>query len=121
MWILAGRHNSTRYNDVWCSSNGVDWTEVTGAASWEARYHPLTLVHDDKLWLLGGLSDSAQFLNDVWYSENGANWNQATNEAPWPGRYNAWGYSHDDTTPAFLQLPGAATAGKARVIECTRF
>ncbi|MFC1598869.1 hypothetical protein ACFL2U_02605, partial [Patescibacteria group bacterium] len=74
--------------DVWNSSDGINWTQVT-AGAWPDRYHMEILAYDDgggeKLWMMGGYD--ATWKNDVWYSSDGAAWTQATAAAGWTGRY----------------------------------
>jgi len=89
------------------------WEKVT-TNSWKPRGHHQTLVFQDKMWIIGGVTadsdiskkdqlfinhslacdncnDSAWAtgdlnLNDVWYSADGTNWTQATASAPWSSR-----------------------------------
>ncbi|XLS27821.1 kelch repeat-containing protein [Flavobacteriaceae bacterium M23B6Z8] len=64
-------------SDVWSSTNGVNWISVT-SDQFEARTGHTLTVFDNKLWLIGGRSNSGMFLRDVWYSEDGTNWTLAT-------------------------------------------
>ena len=64
---------------------GRDWTQVTGAAAWPARSWYSAVVFNNKIWVMGGASNSG-FRNDVWYSADGINWTQATGAAAWPAR-----------------------------------
>jgi hypothetical protein len=72
MWVLGGDRifegPSIAYNDVWCSSDGVNWTESDNNADWSARGGHASVVHDGKMWVLGG-GDK----NDVWYTPSLAN------------------------------------------------
>ena len=83
MWVLGGYTNS-RENDVWYSTDGIDWEQATDDAAWSDRYAHTSLVYDNKMWVLGGYTDSRE--NDVWYSTDGINWEQATDDAAWSGR-----------------------------------
>ena len=69
IWIIGGEKREpviTRYNDAWCSQDGANWTEVTSAAPWASRHVHASVVHSDKMWVLGG--SGASYYNDVWYS-----------------------------------------------------
>lgn len=87
MWVMGG---SRKCNDVWSSADGVDWRLETEHAAWSNRQlFSLLVVHDDKLWVLGGgITNYHPFraYRDVWCSEDGKNWKKVTDEAPWPGR-----------------------------------
>ena len=84
MWIMGG-FSSGDLNDVWYSSNGVNWTEATSAAPWAARNGATSLVYNNEMWIMDGVG--ASYYNDVWYSSNGVNWTEATSAAPWAARY----------------------------------
>ena len=77
LWVIGGSDSGGFRNDVWSSSDGVTWTQVTAAAGWSARSSHGSAVHAGKLWVLGG-SDGSNSLGDVWSSPDGANWTQVT-------------------------------------------
>ncbi|MBN2464015.1 hypothetical protein JXD38_00110 [candidate division WOR-3 bacterium] len=54
------------WDDVWYSSDGVDWTLATDSAGWSARAGHTSVLFDDRMWVIGGADSSAQ--DDVWYS-----------------------------------------------------
>lgn len=62
--------------DIWTSSNGIDWSEVTDSADFPARIDHQLITHQDKLWLIAGHGGSAGDLDDVWTSINGSQWQQ---------------------------------------------
>ncbi len=75
---------------VWYSEDGITWTEATSAPDWDARTQQSAAVFDNKMWILGGLSQDSVHLNDVWYSEDGITWTEATSAAGWsPRRYDS--------------------------------
>ena len=75
-------------NDVWSSADGKNWKLETAQAGWSPRAYHAAVVHDDKLWVLGGGNYVPQYqaLNDVWCSTDGVNWEQVVDHAPWPPR-----------------------------------
>jgi len=98
MWLLGGfgQGKPIRLNQVWCSSDGKDWTQVTGAAPWGIRNLPCTVVFDSKMWIMAGAEYSGPpdkrnpiLHSDVWYSSDGQNWTAATESAPWGRRTGA--------------------------------
>lgn len=89
LWVLGGNDASgtnSSVNDVWSSSNGVTWTEVTNTAPWSARSSFGAVAFNNQLWVMGGIGSSG-WLSDVWSSSNGVTWTEVTSAAPWPGRY----------------------------------
>jgi len=94
MWILGGvekyffgDERSLR-NDVWSSTDGVDWQLVTGHAAWAPRAYHGALAFDGKLWVFGGGNYLPAYAahNDVWSSSDGVHWTQVAEKAPWAPR-----------------------------------
>ena len=79
MYLLGGIDNSTTYmNDVWSSSDGKTWTQITDNATWPKRYGHLATAFNKKIWVMGGNNGST--IKDVWYSsnDNASSWTQAS-------------------------------------------
>lgn len=69
---LGGQSAAGGYlNDVWYSTDGVNWTLATDSAGWSPRDELTSLSYDDKLWVLGGDNGYA-FYDDIWYSTGAA-------------------------------------------------
>lgn len=92
MWIVGGGacDYSQIYNDVWSSSDGVNWTQSTTANAWPGRMWPCAATSGDGVvWLVGGYAPT-DYNNaggtitrryganhaDLWYSKNGTDWKQ---------------------------------------------
>jgi len=88
MWVIGGWQSTlNRWNDVWCSSDGVHWSSATLAARWSARWGHASVVFGDKMWVIGGSeTNHPHDKNDVWYSSDGIHWTSATLSAPWSPR-----------------------------------
>ncbi len=94
MWIVGGDPLLKHYqNDVWNSTDGIAWQQATANAPWGQRNLHVTMVHDGKIWVMGGqtvpqfVPDVPEaFYNDVWSSTDGVNWTQVTSHAPWSPR-----------------------------------
>lgn len=113
MWILGGGTYDTPkirsrrfYNDVWSSSDGVDWEPHTGAAPWAPRQYHDVAVWDGKLWVMEGCYHEAAIRsmdeatgswnrNDVWYSADGVDWHEVP-DTPWAPRHAASAFVYDD-------------------------
>jgi hypothetical protein len=96
MWIIGGDVNQGHYqNDVWSSSDGKNWTFVNRdhPLPWAPRALHYTVVHDDKMWIIGGQTMPAFgkadeiFYRDVWTTTDGVQWQQVEIKEPaWPQR-----------------------------------
>ncbi|HDT15663.1 MAG TPA: hypothetical protein ENN55_05575, partial [Firmicutes bacterium] len=85
MWLIAGI-SGTYKNDVWHSSDGVNWTAATAAAAFPGRAYSDTVVYAGKMWVVAGRTGSSTYVNDVWWSINGIDWNAATRNAEFAPR-----------------------------------
>lgn len=92
MWIIGGDVNQGHYqNDVWNSDNGRDWLLVNRdkPVPWGPRALHYTVVHNDRIWVVGGQtmpafskSDEA-FYRDAWTTQDGVNWQQIKPKEPY--------------------------------------
>jgi hypothetical protein len=85
MWIIGGDCNQKHYqNDVWNSVDGKTWTYVNQGKDvpWAPRALHYTVVHNDKLWVIGGQTMPAfgggddAFYRDLWTSTDGVEWDK---------------------------------------------
>ena len=94
MWVMGGWDGSSSVNgDVWSTSNGINWTNVTQTSPYPARFGQTCLVFDSgdgkglRMWLIAGEIGGPTIAgNDVWYSTDGAAWTPATTAANFPVR-----------------------------------
>ncbi len=89
MWIVGGDPLQGHYqSDIWNSENGKDWTLVLQEAPWGPRALHYTVVHEGKLWVIGGQTMPAfapaeeKFYRDVWNSEDGVHWTKLEPREP---------------------------------------
>jgi len=118
LWIIGGcRGNlggnridlSASDDDVWNSSDGITWTQVTAAAGWTGRCQHGVTVHQSNLIIAGGIDNTGTVRNDVWISSNGVTWTAQTAAAGWTAR-RGLGLVSDGTT-LFVVAGGASTGG----------
>ena len=90
MWILGGTEDyyfgddKSLKNDVWSSADGKEWKREVANAPWSPRAYHAAVVHDGKIWVLGGGNYVPKYhaLNDVWCSSDGVNWERVDRERP---------------------------------------
>lgn len=90
MWVMGGGNYVPRHhamNDVWCSDDGVHWSQVNAAASWGPRLWFSSVVYRQHLWVLGGWSQEQDNYGDVWCSRDGRHWQQLKSEVIWKSRH----------------------------------
>lgn len=96
MWIIGGDVNQRHYHfDVWNSSDGKSWRLVNAGSQvpWGPRALHYTLVHDGKIWVIGGQTipqfapGEEVFYRDVWTTTDGLSWKEVKPVEPfWPQR-----------------------------------
>lgn len=96
MWMMGGWYNGrlpghSASNQVWSSTDGLNWKQDTAAAGWTPRLAAAVVEFKGRMWILGGtenyyFGDAASLKNDVWSSEDGVTWKQETAQAPWAPR-----------------------------------
>jgi hypothetical protein len=79
-------------------AHGYVWRRVSAEAPFAPRDGAGALVHQDRMWLLGGWNprDKVHFPaicnSEVWSSADGRDWQLVTPHAPWEGRHTV-GYA----------------------------
>ena len=68
-----GNNQATYFNDVWHSTNGKDWTQLTEKAPFEARADHQVVATADYLYVLSGKDESTHY-HDIWRSKDGKVW-----------------------------------------------
>lgn len=96
LWLMGGWFNGrlpghSASNQVWSSTDGIEWTQITPAAGWSPRLAAPLVEFKGRMWLLGGIEDyyfgnEQSLRNDVWSSADGKTWTCATEHAPWSPR-----------------------------------
>ncbi|WP_299680245.1 kelch repeat-containing protein [uncultured Tenacibaculum sp.] len=86
VWIIGGGGINSILNDVWSSSDGINWNLETNNATFPARQGHTTVVFNNKIWIIGGKNNNSEF-NDIWSSSDGLNWNLETNNAAFVARF----------------------------------
>lgn len=90
IYVLGGGNYVPAYhakNDVWSSSDGVNWTCETESAPWEPRLWFSAAVYRGRMWVLGGWSKEKDNFGDVWHSADGKNWQRLETKTCWKARH----------------------------------
>lgn len=100
LWVIGGGNYTPEYvglNDVWSSSDGVHWTQVSAATPWHPRIWFSSAVYRGFMWVIGGWSgEPYKNWDDVWYSKDGLHWMQLESTMSWEGRHEHSAYVFDD-------------------------
>ena len=105
MWLLGGWNPGdkkhfprTCNNEVWSSADGKDWRldkansfldkTFDSAKDWEGRHTAGYVVHQNKMWIVGGDVNQGHYHFDVWNSGDGKTWTNvnAGKPVPWGPR-----------------------------------
>ena len=81
LYLLGGWLDGPVTNEVWKTVDLVNW-QFLGYAPWPARHGAAWLVHNSRLWVIGG-----DLYDDVWSSVDGVTWTQESAQAPFGPRY----------------------------------
>ena len=81
MWVIGGKYENdprNRLNDVWSSSDGINWTQATEHAAFSERFGQTSVAFNNKIWVIGGSNISMNtpiaVLDDIWFSTDGVTW-----------------------------------------------
>lgn len=93
MWLLGGWNPGDRVHfpthcnsEVWSSANGAAWKLEVRAAPWEGRHTAGYVVHDGRMWIVGGDPLQKHYQSDVWSSRDGVRWERVCEKVPWAPR-----------------------------------
>ena len=79
LWVIAG-FDGVAKNDVWNSSDGINWVEMNiNGTTFSGRNRHTSVVFENKMWVIGGVDPAKK--NDVWSSSDGVNWTIVTPSA----------------------------------------
>ena len=92
LYIIGGRSNDGTVDyvlsDVWKTSDGISWTQVTANMNIGPIREHASVVFDNRIWIIGGNISTDDLLYDptervshtdeVWYSTEGESWDIAS-------------------------------------------
>ncbi|MBI4028229.1 MAG: hypothetical protein HY360_24805 [Verrucomicrobia bacterium] len=93
MWFLGGWNPGDKVHfpkicnsEVWSSTDGAQWKLENPQAPWEGRHAAGCVVHQGKMWIVGGDGNQGHYQNDAWSSADGARWERVSENVPWGPR-----------------------------------
>jgi dihydrofolate reductase len=112
MWVIGGFNppGGGAINDAWSSTNGKTWTTETTTIG-GTRYAHQSVVHDRKMWIIGGTDVSNRFIDRIQSSTNGKTWNVVTDKAAFKERANLTSVVFDDGDGKKMWVIGGNTQG----------
>lgn len=82
IYVIGGSNAAgATLNDVWFTSDGATWTQVSTIVGFSPRSGASCLSFANKLWVIGGASSPGVYNNDAWSSPDGITWTRQTNSA----------------------------------------
>lgn len=100
MYVMGGGNYTPdyqAYQDVWSSSDGVNWRCETKAAPWPARLWFSAVTYRNRIWVLGGWSNHPSINHgDVWHSADGHDWQRLEATPMWKERHEHSALVFDD-------------------------
>ena len=121
MWLLGGWNPGDKLHfpkvcnsEVWNSVDGARWTLQTHAP-WDPRHTAGYVVHQNKMWIVGGDPIQGRYQGDVWNSSDGVHWAKVADDVPWRPRVLQYTVAHQgkiwvmggQTVPQFAPAPEA--------------
>ena len=88
LWVIGGLTSVEpirNLNDIWSSPDGKRWTLEIADAPWPARHvwATATIIHRDRMYLVGGAADGSHYYQDVLSSDDGIHWRSEKIQEPW--------------------------------------
>ncbi len=101
MWLLGGWNPGDKQhfpricnNEVWSSGDGREWrlekpntfldATFDAQRDWEGRHTAGYVVHDGRMWIVGGDVNQGTYQHDVWNSRDGRTWKWVNPDRPVP-------------------------------------
>jgi hypothetical protein len=123
LWVIAGTTEDgdaiiTHENDIWNSTDGINWVLVTQQAPWAKRRWLNGFSYDNKLFVVNGNNPNLwpdEFGNvaDIWFTQNGREWFQLQTDYMWDARHAS--FVTTDSRGRILLSSGYGHGGVSRI------
>jgi hypothetical protein len=126
MYLAGGqdsRNVSIKYNDVYKSIDGINWSLVRADGDpngFTQRSGFGFVVMGSKFWIFGGVDSSGNFLNDCWNSDDCITWLFVKSSCGWTARHE-FGYCvwNDGVSDKIWFAGGYDGVSKQKDVWCT--
>jgi len=93
-----GYPGNTTHNDVWCSTDGANWTRVLEHAPWAPRQWFIAKEYAGEIWIVGGYDNvNAGNLGDVWHTRDGKQWKEFVSTTKFSPRHEPTLYVYNNS------------------------
>lgn len=83
LYIIGGQNAASRFNEIWKSSDGINWTQVTTTGPiFSPRSLHTSTVFNGKVFVIGGVDAAYAPIDDIWYSSDMVNWHRYEDPTP---------------------------------------
>lgn len=112
IWVIGGQDQSGNVlEDIWSSTDGLNWTLELANAPFGKRRDHYTIVFKDKMWVYSG-SNGTSLNADIWSTSDGINWIKETNDSAWDtlpfyGQSHTTMFIHEDKIWRLAAYDGA--------------
>jgi Domain of unknown function (DUF6242)/Galactose oxidase, central domain len=91
-YMIGGQDpNGNVLKDVWSSTDGLTWTQVSNGA-FSARQKASVVAYNNQLWMIGGQDETGAYLKDIVISaDNGLTWNVVPADKTLPAAFTPRG------------------------------
>lgn len=123
IWIAGGAgqdatnnpgYPSTKYSDVWYTTDGTNWTQAVAQAPWVARSDLALYAVGTTLYILGGLFIDAfsKATSDLWKSaDNGMTWTLVSSNPFGVAASGVWPIATLNSAGQDFTIPSGVTVG----------
>ncbi len=115
LYVIGGNHLTDKYNEIWKSTDGSNWDQVTTTTIFPKRDSHTATVYNNKVWVIGGFGSTDPIL-DIWYSEDMENWTSYEALPATEGLYNHAALNYNGEIWLFGGWQQEGTSSLTRII-----
>jgi len=87
LWLFGGRTVNGFQNDIWKSSDGLTWQNITNDAEFGKLNGFSISIFKDKIQIIGGKDSNGNYTNTIWTSTDGLHWVKISTPPEFEGRH----------------------------------
>ncbi|WP_299433761.1 kelch repeat-containing protein [uncultured Aquimarina sp.] len=118
LYVIGGRNETSRFNEIWSSLNGINWSLVsTSTPIFNARDLYTATVFNNKVWIINGQSETSRITQDIWYSSDMINWSKYEEIIPFQSSHSHTNLVYRDELWLFGGYVASSTSGEIWTIN----